>query len=94
MDSANRNNSNLVYKSISRKYNSNLFPFSFGLLIDFIRAANSELTGDSYFPITVTNRILHNNCKFKYDSTACIFTIMVIHLLKQKDISGNMKSHY
>lgn len=71
MDSANRNISNLIHRSMNSKYNLNLMPSCCGLLIDFIRLAwveaNSVLTDDySYSLLTVTDRIPHTNYKFKY----------------------------
>lgn len=52
------------------KYKSNLSPFWFGLLVDFVCLAwieaNSVLSGNSYLFVTVTDEIPYSNFTFKY----------------------------
>lgn len=61
MDSANRNISKFVYKSMSSECNLNWFPFCCDLLVGLIRVAsveaNSVLTAISHPLVTTTDRI-------------------------------------
>lgn len=72
MYSVHRNITNLVYESMNCKYNWNLFPFCFGLLVDFMRLAwvefNSLLTINSHLLVNMIDQIPYTNCKYIYYS--------------------------
>lgn len=65
MDYTNLNVSNLVYKSVSYKYDSNLFPFCCAILFYFFCMAwiesNSVPTGTPYPLFNVNDRVSYNN---------------------------------
>lgn len=65
MDSVNWTISNVAYKSISCKHGSNMFPFCYNPLVDFIRVASVET--NSVRPlVTVTDWIPFINYNSKY----------------------------
>lgn len=62
--------SSLVYKPTSCKYNSDVFPFSCGLLVVLVDTAcieaNSLPTINPYPFVSVADRVPHTNSKSKY----------------------------